>query len=95
MKQTSDGTTFMVLVQDINQNSCTVSTHSLWSLSNDDGNDNVTENISLFHLWYFAIVSTRSTFAKIANYPGTKLVGVAYKLRKKILRRAFTFSTKP
>ena len=28
--------------------------------------------------------STRSTFAKMANFPGTKLVGVAYKLRKKM-----------
>ena len=42
------------------------------------------ENISLFHLCYFAIISTRSTFTKMANYPGTKLVGVAYKLRKKM-----------
>ena len=42
------------------------------------------ENISLFHLCYFAITSTRSTFTKMANYPGTKLVGVAYKLRKKM-----------
>ena len=42
------------------------------------------ENISLFHLWYFAIISTRSTFTKMANYPGTKLIGVAYKLRKKM-----------
>ena len=33
---------------------------------------------------YFAIISTRSTFTKMANYPGTKLVGVAYKLRKKM-----------
>ena len=59
----------------------------LGSLSNDDGNgnDNVTEaNISLLYLRYFAIISTRSTFTKMANYPGTKLVGVAYKLRKKM-----------
>ena len=42
------------------------------------------ENISLFHLCNFAIISTRSTFTKMANYPGTKLVGVAYKLRKKM-----------
>ena len=42
------------------------------------------ENISLFHLCYFAIISTRSTFTKMANYPGTKLAGVAYKLRKKM-----------
>ena len=30
------------------------------------------------------IISTRSTFTKMANYPGTNLVGVAYKLRKKM-----------
>ena len=42
------------------------------------------ENISLFHLCYFAIISTRSTFKKLANYTITKLVGVAYKLRKKM-----------
>ena len=33
------------------------------------------ENISSFHLCYLAIISTRSTFTKMANYPGTKLVG--------------------
>ena len=42
------------------------------------------ENITLFHLWYLAIISTRSTFTKRASYPGTKLVGVAYKLGKKM-----------
>ena len=42
------------------------------------------ENISLFHLCHFAIISTRSTFTKMANYPGTKLVRVAHKLRKKM-----------
>ena len=40
--------------------------------------------ISLFHLCYFTIISTHSTFAKMASYPGTKLVGVAYKSRKKM-----------
>ena len=30
------------------------------------------------------IILTRSPFTKVANYPGTKLVGVAYKLRKKM-----------
>ena len=40
--------------------------------------------MSLFHLCYFAIISTRSTFTIMANYPETKLVGVAYKLRKKM-----------
>ena len=42
------------------------------------------ENKSLFHLCYFVIISTCSTFTKMANYPGTKLVGVAYKLRKEM-----------
>ena len=42
------------------------------------------ENMSLFHLCYFAIISTRSTFTKMANYPGTKLVVLVYKLRKKM-----------
>ena len=40
------------------------------------------ENISLFHLFYFAIISTCSTFTKMANYPGTKLEEVTCKLRK-------------
>ena len=38
--------------------------------------------ISSFNLCYFAIISTRPTFTNMANYPGTKLVVVAYKLRK-------------
>ena len=42
------------------------------------------ETLSLFHLCYFAIISTRSIFTKTTNFPGTKLVGVAYKLRKKM-----------
>ena len=42
------------------------------------------ENITLFHLRYFAVILTRSTSTETANYPGTKLVGVAYKLRKKM-----------
>ena len=33
---------------------------------------------------HFAIISTRSASSETANYPGTKLVGVAFKLRKKI-----------
>ena len=71
----------------------------LGSLSNDEGNgdENVTRKNIFIHLCFFAIISTRSTFTKMANYPGTKLEGMAYKLRKKmkIHRRAFTFSTKP
>ena len=39
------------------------------------------ENISLFHLCCFATISTRSTYRETANYPATKLVGVALKLR--------------
>ena len=53
-------------------------------LRNDDGNGNENVTRALFHLNFFAIISTRSTFTKMANYPGTKLVGVAYKLRKKM-----------
>ena len=37
------------------------------------------KNVTLFHLCYFAIISTRSTSTEMANYPGTKLVGVAFK----------------
>ena len=42
------------------------------------------ENITLFHLRYFAIISTRLTSTETVNYPGTKLVGGANKLRKKM-----------
>ena len=42
------------------------------------------ENITLFHLCFFAIISTSSYYGETANYPGTKLVGVAFKLRKKM-----------
>ena len=59
------------------------------NLSSDDGkgNENVTWKynfISFVLQRYFAINSTRPTFTKVANYPGTKLAGVAYKLRKKM-----------
>ena len=40
------------------------------------------ENITSFHLCYFAIISTPPTCTKTANYPGTKLVGVSFELRK-------------
>ena len=40
------------------------------------------ENITLFHLCYFTIVSTRSS-QFYRNYSGTKLVGVTVKLRKR------------
>ena len=42
------------------------------------------ESITLFHLRYFAIILTHSTSRETANYRGTKLVGVAFKLRKKM-----------
>ena len=45
---------------------------SLGDLRSDDGNAN--ENVTLR-----MIISTRSTFEETANYPGTKLVGVAFK----------------
>ena len=41
------------------------------------------ENIT-FHLRYFAIISTCSISTETPNYTGTKLVGVAFKLRKKM-----------
>ena len=40
------------------------------------------ENITSFHLCFFAVISTHPTCTKTANYPGTKL-GVAFKLRKR------------
>ena len=51
-----------------------------------DGNANETslENITLFYLCYFWIILTRSTSTQTTNYPGTKLVGVAFKLRKRM-----------
>ena len=50
------------------------------------------EHIASFELCYFAIVSTHSTSTKLANNPGSKLVGVAFELR--IHHRVLTFSTK-
>ena len=41
-------------------------------------------NADLKHLCYFAIISICSTFTETANYPGTKLLGVAFKLRKRM-----------
>ena len=56
------------------------------SNGNDDKKENVTlkSDITLFHLCYFAIISTHSTCKKTANYPGTKLIGVAFELRKRM-----------
>ena len=42
------------------------------------------EKIPLFHLCYLANILTPSTSTETANYPGTKLVEVAYKLRNKM-----------
>ena len=42
------------------------------------------EHITLFRLCYFAIVLAISTFTKTTNYTGNKLVGVAFKLRKRM-----------
>ena len=42
------------------------------------------EILSLYHLSSFVIISTCSPFTKMANYPGIKLVGVVYKLRKEM-----------
>ena len=35
-------------------------------------------------MYHFCIILTRSTSTETANYPGTKLVGVAIKLRKRM-----------
>ena len=40
------------------------------------------ENISSCYLRYIALIETCSTCTKWANYSGTKLVGMAFKLRK-------------
>ena len=37
-----------------------------------------TENMTLFHLCYLAIIESRSTFRETTNYPGTRLVRVAF-----------------
>ena len=42
------------------------------------------ETMTLFHLFFFAIISIPSTCKETANYPGTKFVGVAFKLRKRM-----------
>ena len=55
------------------------------------------ENMASFYLCYFAIISTYSTYTKTANYPGTKLVGVVFELRKRMKNSpsCAPFSTKP
>ena len=62
------------------------------NLSSDNGNtnENVTaENITLFHSCSFVIISTCSTSTEMEIFPGTKMVGVAFKLRKKTKNSLF------
>ena len=47
------------------------------------------ENITLFHLCYFAIISIRVTSTETANYPRAKLAGVAFELRKRMKNLRF------
>ena len=42
------------------------------------------ESISSRYLRYFAIIQIRSTCTMWVNYPGTKLVEMAFKIRKRI-----------
>ena len=42
------------------------------------------KNTTLLYMCYFTIISTRSSSTETANYPGTKLVGVTFKLRKRM-----------
>ena len=42
--------------------------------------------LTLFNLCYFSSFSTRSTSTETANYLGTNLIGVALKLRKKMIK---------
>ena len=42
------------------------------------------ESTTLFHLCCLAIILTHSTCTQTTNYPGTKLVGVPFKLRKRM-----------
>ena len=42
------------------------------------------KNTTLFLLCYLTIISTRSSPTETANYPGTRLVGVTFKLRKRM-----------
>ena len=58
------------------------------------------ENITLFHPCYITIISSHSTFTEMANYPGTKLLGVVskltnFKIIKNSLACVFQFPTKP
>ena len=41
------------------------------------------ENLTLFQLWYFAMTSPSSIYIETTNCPGTKLIGVVFKLRKR------------
>ena len=42
------------------------------------------ENVTSFYLCYFVNISTRPTCTKTVNYKGTKLVDMAFKLRKRM-----------
>ena len=53
------------------------------------------ENITLFHVCYVAIISTRLTSPETENYAGTKLVGVAFSLRKRMKHSPFVCSRSP
>ena len=50
--------------------------------------------ISVYHVVEI-IISTRSTFTKMANYPGTKLVGVAFKLQRLPITRDYRLQKTP
>ena len=42
------------------------------------------ETITLYHLCYFAIISTHSTSTETVKFPGTKFVGVAFELKERM-----------
>ena len=42
------------------------------------------KNITSFYLHYFAVISAHPAFTKTAIFPGTKLLGVAFELRKRM-----------
>ena len=42
------------------------------------------KKLTSFNLCYFVIISTHPTCSNTVNYPGTKLVGVAFKLKKRM-----------
>ena len=48
------------------------------------------ENMTSFYLCYFTIISTHPTRTKTANNPAAKLVGVTFKLTKRMSFTVFT-----